>query len=124
MKIPAILFVCLAVTEFVQQAPKETPKEEWGPWVYVETRRNVELHWRRHRDLVHPRIQFGFKNRNPHDVEIRFVEHGYIHADGTFDPQSPSSLVVPAGKNLARKPDELKRSPKSWNLTWEVRRKG
>ena len=122
MKIPAILFVCLALTEFSQQAPRETKKIEWSPWMYVETRNQVELHWRRCEDPAQPRIQFGLKNKNTHDVEVRFLEHAYLYEDGSYEPRPSTSLMVPGQQNRGQEPDVLKRMPKTWNLNWEVRK--
>ena len=122
MKIPAVLFVCLAITEFVQQAP-EKKSYEWTPWVYVETRNQVELHWRRYPDPASPKVQFGFKNKNAHDIEVLFVEHSYRYADGSYEQRPSGSVRVPASANRGKKPDELKRMPKSWDLRWEVRKK-
>ena len=122
MKTPAILFVCLALTEFVQQAP-EKKGIEWTPWIYVETRGGVELHWRRYPDPANPKVQFGLKNGNEHEVTVHFVEQSYLYADGSFEPRKKTQLNVPALSNRGARPDVLKRLPKTWNLRWEVRRK-
>lgn len=121
MKIPTLLFAGLVLTQFSQQAPEEM-KVEWSPWMYVETRNEVELHWRRCEDPAQPKIQFGLKNKNPHDVEVRFLEHAYSYKDGSYEPRPLTSINVPAQENRGQQPDLLKRVPRSWNLKWEVKR--
>lgn len=121
MKIPAFLFLCLAITQLSQRDPQEQ-EVQWSDWTYVETRNEVELHWRRCLHPTEPRIQFGLRNRNHHEVTVNFIEHSFIHRDGSFQESPPTSLTIPANQNRGKQPLEFKRMPRSWNLNWEVRK--